>query len=412
MGWARTSLGEIGRYRNGRGFRKTEWSGSGRPIIRIQNLTETSSTFNYYDGDAEESYIARSGDVLISWAATLGVFVWRGPEAVVNQHIFKVLSHIDSGFHRYLVMSALDAMRRETHGSGMVHITRKRFDAIPVLLPPLAEQRRIVAAIEEHFSRLDASGLALLPARRRLQALRRLAIEYALRELPSRTLGEVARIAGGHTPRGLETTPGGTIPFFKVGDMNVADEAGRMTTARTYLSPDTAAAYRVRLWPAETIIFPKQGGAIATNKKRVLVQTAACDLNTMGVIPAEELDPRFLKTWFETVDLSALSDGSVVAQIKPSRVAGLEIPLPTLDEQRRIVADIEQQLSQIDALRAAVEAAQKRSAALRRAILERAFRGELVPQDPADEPASMLLERIRTERAAAPPPSRSRRAAV
>ena len=69
---------------------------------------------------------------------------------------------------------------------------------------------------------------------------------------------------------------------------------------------------------------------------------------------------------------------------------------------------MEEQLSAIDALRAAIERAQRRSGSLRRAVLERAFRGELVPQDPSDEPASALLERIRAERAAAPVPSRGR----
>ena len=86
-----------------------------------------------------------------------------------------------------------------------------------------------------------------------------------------------------------------------------------------------------------------------------------------------------------------------------SEVARRSSRCPPLDEQRRIVARVEEQLSAIDALRAAIERAQRRSASLRRAVLERAFRGELVPQDPSDEPASVLLERIRAERAAAPP---------
>ena len=71
------------------------------------------------------------------------------------------------------------------------------------------------------------------------------------------------------------------------------------------------------------------------------------------------------------------------------------IPLPPLEEQRRIVAEVEERLSAIDALRTAIERAQRRSAALRRAVLERAFRGELVPQDPSDEPPGHLLARIR-----------------
>ena len=90
-------------------------------------------------------------------------------------------------------------------------------------------------------------------------------------------------------------------------------------------------------------------------------------------------------------------------KIDQSDVERLPVPVPPLEEQRRIVAEVERQLSLVDALAAAVDAALRRSAALRRAILERAFAGELVAQDPSDEPASVLLERIAAERAAAEP---------
>ena len=276
-------------------------------------------------------------------------------------------------------------------------------------LAPLAEQPRIVAAIEEQFSRLDAAMAMLDACNHRLATLRRTLLNKAFDGLPRRPLGEVATVRGGHTPRGLMSTPGGTIPFYKVGDMNSADEWGRMGVARTYLSPETADAYRVRLWPAGTLIFPKQGGAIATNKKRVLTVEAACDLNTMGVTPGKQLEGSFLRLWFETVDLDSLSDGSVVAQIKPSRIASMPTPVPAIESQRRLVKQIELQLSLIDSLRGVVQAAQKRSRVLRRAILERAFRGELVHQDPDDEPASLLLEHIRAEGPATSKPKRQKR---
>lgn len=168
-GWEWTTLGEIGRYLNGRGFKKSEWSESGRPIIRIQNLTGSGGSFNYYEGDAEERHTVRDGDLLVSWAATLGVYVWRGPEAVLNQHIFKVESQIHLGFHRWLLEHLLAKLQRQTHGSGMVHITKGRFDSTPVPLPPLAEQERIVAAIEEHLSRLDAAEHALQASNDRVE---------------------------------------------------------------------------------------------------------------------------------------------------------------------------------------------------------------------------------------------------
>jgi type I restriction enzyme S subunit len=76
----------------------------------------------------------------------------------------------------------------------------------------------------------------------------------------------------------------------------------------------------------------------------------------------------------------------------------MPIPLPPLEEQRRIVQEVEERTTRIDTMRASIERAQRRSRSLRAAILERAFRGELVPQDPSDEPAETLLACIRAER--------------
>ena len=399
-GWVDATLGEAGDYLNGRGFKKSEWRESGRPIIRIQNLTGSGDHYNYFDGEAEERYIARDGDLLVSWAATLGVFVWRGPEAVVNQHIFKVESRIDQDFLRYLLLSTLGALQRQTHGSGMVHITKSRFDETPVALPPLNEQRRIVAAIEEQLSRLDAANASLAAALHRVEVLRRSALSVALPDTgPVQTLSDVATVVSGQTPKGLKTSSEGPIPYFKVGDMNAAD-GHHMSMAREYVTEAQAAAARLRVHPPGTVIFPKRGGAIATNKKRVLVVPAALDLNTMAVIPGDNLESGYLYVYFETIDLAALSDGSNVPQINHGDIGPLLIPVPSLEEQRRIVARVEEQLSAIEALRAGIERAQRRSGSLRRAVLERAFRGELVPQDPLDEPADVLLTRIRAKRAA------------
>jgi type I restriction enzyme S subunit len=109
---------------------------------------------------------------------------------------------------------------------------------------------------------------------------------------------------------------------------------------------------------------------------------------------------------------SAQGIAGSMPKIDQGVVERLEVPVPALEEQRRIVAEVEERLSAIDALRAAIERAQRRSASLRRAVLERAFRGELVPQDPADESASVMLDRLRAERATAPKPTRRRRVSV
>jgi type I restriction enzyme S subunit len=278
---------------------------------------------------------------------------------------------------------------------------------IPV--PPLNEQRRIVAAIEEQFSRLDAADESLLTSQRKLERLRALTIQMAISgSWPSAPLAEVAHVVSGQTPRGLTSVATGQIPYYKVGDMNFAS-GNVMSSAREYLDDDTVSAFKLKVRPAGTVIFPKRGGAIATNKKRILKTPAVIDLNTMGVIPGERLTSAFVYLWFSALDLSSLADGSNVPQINHTDVEPLQIPVPPVEEQVRVVAEVEQHLSVIDAMARAIETAKRRSATLRRSILERAFRGELVPQDSSDEPASALLERIRVERAAtATTPNRRR----
>jgi type I restriction enzyme S subunit len=103
----------------------------------------------------------REGDLLVSWAATLGIYVWKGPEAVLNQHIYKVDSKINKSLHFYIMKAILDDLYRQSHGTGMVHITKRRFEQTPVALPPDLQQDRLVALIESVFSRVDAAVAAI-----------------------------------------------------------------------------------------------------------------------------------------------------------------------------------------------------------------------------------------------------------
>ena len=87
--------------------------------------------------------------------------------------------------------------------------------------------------------------------------------------------------------------------------------------------------------------------------------------------------------------------------IGQERIREIRFPLPPLAEQRRIVSEVERRLSVVQQAEATVEASLARAERLRQSILKQAFSGKLVPQDPGDEPASVLLERIRAEREAA-----------
>ena len=97
------------------------------------------------------------------------------------------------------------------------------------------------------------------------------------------------------------------------------------------------------------------------------------------------------------------------ANVNGTKLAAMPVPLPPLAEQQRIVAEVERRLSVIQQAEATVEAGLKRAERLRQSILKEAFAGRLVPQDPNDEPASVLLERIRAEREAAEAAVKSKR---
>ena len=156
-GWCVITIGDVAMYTNGRAFKPEEWMDKGMKIIRIQNLNDNAASYNYTSSTYEPKYLVKKGDLLFAWAASLGTYIWNDEDAWLNQHIFKVepFSFIQKKYLFYTLQAMISDFYVNTHGSGMVHITKKKFDTTTFLLPPLPEQHRIVSKIEELFAELD-----------------------------------------------------------------------------------------------------------------------------------------------------------------------------------------------------------------------------------------------------------------
>lgn len=485
-GWCIAALGSLGRYLNGRGFKKSEWSDRGRPIIRIQNLTGSSDGFNYFEGYARPDHEVEPGDLLVSWAATLGAYRWRGPRAVLNQHIFKVESFIDGEFHLYILQWALGALYRSAHGSGMVHVTKSKFDRTPIPLPPRKEQHRIVSAIESYFTRLDDAVATLERVQRSLKRYRASVLKAAVEGRLVPTEAELARAEGrsfepasvllvrvlaerrrrweeaelakmtakgkapkddkwkakyvapvapdttelpelpegwcwasldsllreplrnGHSARRAEDGDVRTLTLSAVTEREFSVRNTKVTAAERETVQD--------LWLEAGDIFVER-----SNTPELVGTTALYSgPSEFAIFPdllirvrlVGELLPAYVEAVLRSdrvrrfFQQSAQGIAGSMPKISQDTVGRVAVPMPTQAEQARIVAEVDRLLSIAERAETVAAASQHRNQRLRQSVLKWAFEGRIVDQDPTDEPASVLLERIRAERAsatAAPP---------
>ena len=139
-------LKEVATFLNGYAFKPSDWSKEGLPIIRIQNLTGTNKEFNYYNGDYNEKYIIEDGDILISWSASLGIFLWKNITGILNQHIFKVIFdkdiETDKLYFLHCMKYLIKKIEKNIHGSTMKHITRPEFEKINFPIYEIDIQRK------------------------------------------------------------------------------------------------------------------------------------------------------------------------------------------------------------------------------------------------------------------------------
>jgi Restriction endonuclease S subunits len=172
-------------------------------------------------------------------------------------------------------------------------------------------------------------------------------------------IGDIVTLKSGSTiPQELEHKES-DIPYLKVGDMNLSANVREIQISSRYVKRTNQIVKD--LIPANSIIFPKRGGAIATNKKKLVKTEILADSNTMAMICHEPLLLDYLLLWFKTVDLWELNSGTSVPQINNKDIDPLWFPLPPLEEQKRIVAKVDQLMKFCDELEGKLTHAQSLS---------------------------------------------------
>ena len=169
-----TRMGDVATYINGYAFKPTNWSENGLPIIRIQNLNNANAEYNYFDGVLPEKYLVRKGDVLVSWATHLEAYIWKGHDAWLNQHIFKVVFDKIPINDVYFVYSTEEALRqafKNAHGfkPTMEHIKRSDFEDAVIQLPNVEVQNKFA----KFAAQVDKSKLTIQQSLDKLEILKK-----------------------------------------------------------------------------------------------------------------------------------------------------------------------------------------------------------------------------------------------
>ena len=383
--WERVRLGQVAEVKLGRQRSPKNHTGTRmRPYLRAANVTWSGvnlSDVKEMNFTERESGVfeLRSGDIMLAEASGSASEVgkpamWRGEIAscCFQNTLLRVRSNGPlPAYLLYLFQHEAISGRfgDAARGVGIYHLGAARLSSWETPIPPLAEQRRIVAAIEEQFSRIDAAERSLDQARRRLTTLRTATLAESVAGYESVELGALvaelrygtsikcSREAEGRPVVRIPNVQGGTIDLS---DLKFANDLDVDLSSFTLEDGD--------------VLF------VRTNGSRELIGRVASVHGAEGMAFASYLirarpDRSLLEPRFAVIALSSPSSRALI-EARAATTAGqynlnlaalrsLPVPLPSITEQRSIIADVERRVSIVDALRAKIDAALRRSAALR-----------------------------------------------
>ncbi|MCX6964988.1 MAG: restriction endonuclease subunit S [Verrucomicrobia bacterium] len=435
-GWIKCRAGEVADLVRGVSYKKQDArayaSSDHKPILRANNIN---GVINYDDlvhvpsSLISDNQMLRSGDILFAMSSGSRHLV--GKSALVKNDIdagfgafcgvLRSSGEISAKFLFWVFQTGefRRAISEVAKGSNINNLKREHLLDYEVPLPPLAEQKRIVAKIEELFSELEAGEESLRVARRQLGVYRQSLLKQAFEgkltvkwrertqtpfEWRHESFGAfITRIDAGKSFRCEERRP-------KPNEIGVAKVSavtwGKYDEAESKTCVDPAKenpAYFIRagdflISRANTIELV--GACVIVH--RVTQQVMLSDKTLRFHIDDEQKHffLHFLRSRQGRSEIEKRSTGNQesMRNIGQESIRSIVVPVCSLSEQHEIVRLLDEQFEVIERNEREIDAALRRSEALRQSILKKAFSGQLVPQAPTDEPASELLARLRAEK--------------
>jgi len=386
----RHTLGELFHFKNGRGFKKTEWGTHGLPIIRIQNLNDEQADFNYFKGTYEKDILVQQGDLLFSWSGTVGSsfgpHLWTRQDGLLNQHIFKIgfKTNLELRYAYFALEHITEEIERSVNGAvGLVHITKEKLNQFTIPVPTVSEQQRIVTILDEAF---EGIATAKVNAEKNLQNAREVFKSHLQSTLTQNRKGwtekllcDIATFSSGGTPSKQNASYWkGPIPWVSGRDM----KTDRIGDTALHISRAAVDASSTRIAPIGSLLMLVRGMGLA-NGVAIAELVAPCAFNQdIKAIQANSgVDPRFLLFSLRTKlsesyqILSNAAHGTL--KIDMENLQGITLLIPSLEAQKKVVKQIDEIQEETLSLESICRGKLIALEELKKSLLHRAFNGEL-----------------------------------
>lgn len=325
--------------------------------------------------------------VLIAmYGATAGQVGILRFESSTNQAVCGILPN-DCTIPEYLYycfLSKKDELISQAVGGAQPNISQIKIKNTLIPLPPLPEQKRIVAILDEAFAHI---AKAKANAEKNLQNARELFESYLQNVFANpgedwevKIIKEVCELKSGTTISTSLERDKGDVLYTKIADMNLPENTIEINTSSRFVNRNEIKQNQII--PEGAIIFPKRGGAIATNKKRKIIKPTIVDLNTMAIIPSKKINKNYFFHWFQLFDLNTISSGANIPQINNYSFDDVYIPYPiSLKEQQAIVHKLDSLSTETKKLETIYQQKIEALDEVKKSILQKAFSGELKTTD-------------------------------